>query len=50
MKKNGYVNPIFAEMLAAVPEKTRRESERSFAIAQRVESGGFCKGSREKRG
>lgn len=21
MEKNGYVNPIFAEMLAAVPEK-----------------------------
>lgn len=36
MEKNGYVNPIFAEMLAAVPEKTRRESERSFAIAGRI--------------
>lgn len=36
MEKSGYVNPIFVEMLAAVPEKTRRESERAFAIAGRI--------------
>lgn len=36
MEKNHYANPLFAEILAAVPEKNRRESERSFAIAGRI--------------
>ena len=36
MNKANYVNPLFAEMLKAVPEEARRESERSFAIAGRI--------------
>ena len=36
MNKANYVNPLFAEMLNAVPEEARRESERSFAIAGRI--------------
>ena len=28
MEKGNYVNPLFAEMLNAVPEEVKRESER----------------------
>lgn len=36
MEKGNYVNPLFAEMLNAVPEEVKRESERSFEIAGRI--------------
>ena len=58
MNKAIYVNPLFAEMLNAVPEEARRESERSFEIAGRIKEilqrkrwsqADFCKGGRKER-